>query len=80
MPGQPAGRRARRRRGSGGRNARQPRRHPAPHAGARERPKLRLEGARRFAEDAARAYANAQSEKEFQAQTLVEEIDNTDAA
>lgn len=39
-----------------------------------------FEEARRFAEDAARAYANAQSEKESRARDLIDEIDNTDAA
>lgn len=39
-----------------------------------------FERARRFAEDAAQAYANVQSEKESQAKALINEIDNTDAA
>ncbi len=39
-----------------------------------------LEGARRFAEDAARAYANVRSEKEPQAKALIDEIDDTNAA
>jgi tetratricopeptide (TPR) repeat protein len=39
-----------------------------------------FEGARRFAEDAAQAYANVQSEKESQARALVEAINDTDAA
>jgi len=39
-----------------------------------------LEGARRLTEDAARAYANVQSEKESWAKDLMSEIDGAGAA